>query len=79
MRVRQAASKPNIMKIYSYTWLYPNKPSNVTNATKQASGPKDQQATNPQMETKQEQGKEPISKQTSMDLKQRAWTRANKA
>ena len=47
MRVRQAASKPNIMKIYSYTWLYPNKPSNVTNATKQASGPKDHQTINP--------------------------------
>ena len=62
-----------------HIWLYESKPPEGTDATKQASGPKDQQATNPQMENKQEQGKEPISKQTSMDLKQRAWTRANKA
>ena len=38
-------------------------------ATKHASGPKDQQATNPQRENKQEHGKKPRSKQTSTDLK----------
>ena len=35
-------------------------------------------ARNPHTENKQEHGKEPRSKQTSMDLRQKAWTRANK-
>ena len=43
--------------------------------TKQASGLKDQQATNSQRENKQEHGKETRSKQTSTDLKQKTWKR----
>ena len=61
-----------------HTWLHPSKPPKGTYATKQISGPKGQQARNPHTENKQEHGKEPRSKQTSMDLRQKAWTRANK-
>ena len=55
------------MKMCSQIQLHPNKP------------PKGQQITNPQRENKQEHDKEPRPKQTSMDLKQKAWKRANKA
>ena len=78
MRKRQVASKPNITKMCPHTWLHLSKPPKGTYATKQIGGPKDQQATNPRRENKQEHGKEPRSKQISMDLRQKAWTRTNK-
>jgi len=56
------ASKPNITKMCPHTWLHLSKPPKGTYATKQIGGPKDQQATNPQRENKQEHGKEPRSK-----------------
>ena len=41
-RERHAANMLNITKMYPYTWLHPNKPPKGMDATKQASGPKDQ-------------------------------------
>ena len=58
--------------MYPHTWLHPNKPPKETGVTKQASGPKDHQATNLSRENKQEHSKETRSKQTNMDLKQKA-------
>ena len=52
--------------MYSHTWLHPNKPPKGTDATKQVSGPKDQQVINPQRENKQEHGK-------GLDLSKQAW------
>ena len=59
--------------------MHPNKPPNGWMQPNKQVNPKGQQITNPQRENKQEHDKEPRPKQTSMDLKQKAWKRANKA
>ena len=63
---RQAASKPNITKMYSPTWLHPNKPPKGTDTTKQTKWPQRSTSTNPQKENKQEHGK-------GLDLRKQAW------
>lgn len=58
-RERLVTSELNITRIYSPMLLHPNKPPKGVDAIIQASGPKDQHATNSQWENKQEHGKEP--------------------
>ena len=65
-RERYAVIKPNIMTMYTQTWLHPNKSPKGMGATKQASDPKDQQATNPLRQNKQEHDK-------GLDLSKQAW------